>query len=179
MSYTYLAQPYSHPSKLVRDLRVQLAREYLRSRSGSVIYSPILHNQNWAGEDEDAGFEFFVDHDFTMLKSASALVVLRIPGWEDSRGVSMETAFARALSIPVDRINANSLPSFQEHEKIFKKWEKEQHNLKMNRVQEELLNRSQAQNFQNLPTQSLGQMSTKGNIAQVATPFANLFGKKD
>ena len=41
----------------------------------------------------------YMDMDLAMIRSADALLVL--PGWEDSRGAQVETAYAAFLGLPI------------------------------------------------------------------------------
>lgn len=100
----YLATPHSHPSPFVREQRYLLAAEYTAFRllKGDFIYSPIVHTHQlslWANFPAD--FAFFERYDFDMLQRCDQLCVLMIDGWDKSRGVRAEIAFAQVHHIPV------------------------------------------------------------------------------
>jgi hypothetical protein len=55
-----------------------------------------------AREPLPEGWAFWKTQDLPILNHATRLVVLRLPGWEESEGVGAEIAFAKMLRIPVD-----------------------------------------------------------------------------
>jgi len=107
MSYIYLGCPYSHHSAAVRALRFQMVNEFAARlmSQGQRIFSPISHTHPIAAYLDDA---FLMDHDFWMhqdlniLSLAEKLLVLRLPGWESSRGLKTEIEHATAHNIPVE-----------------------------------------------------------------------------
>lgn len=115
MSYIYLAQPYYHTSALIKQLRYEVARDWLAETYKSdgladVYYAPIVHHHDMAvacGLPED--WDFWKRLDLTMLRSAKALAFIEIPGWEESRGLSAEIAFATDAYIPVFPITTYDL----------------------------------------------------------------------
>ncbi len=71
-------------------------------KGGLVIYSPIAHCHPIAvrtGLPRDWSFWQKLDHD--MIRGASAVWVLQLPGWETSKGVAAEIGIATELGIPV------------------------------------------------------------------------------
>ena len=100
----YLASPYTHSDPFVREeryLRASKALTFLLSRH-EWAYSPIVHCHELAkigGLPPDAGF--WQDYDFYMLGKCDKFYILRIEGWEQSKGVAAEKAEAERLSIPV------------------------------------------------------------------------------
>jgi len=103
-SYWYLASPYSHPDEAIRHARyeqVETALAWLlirRMRS----YSPIVHCHAMAVRHKmptDAGF--WQDYNHLMIGKADGVIVLRIEGWEQSKGVTEEREFAAQIRKPV------------------------------------------------------------------------------
>lgn len=93
MSYYYLASPYSHFSPEVLEERFRLAMSatawMLKQRRW--VYSPIVHCHQLAQEHvlpTDA--DYWRDYDFAMLDSAAGLIVLLLPGWQESKGMKAE-----------------------------------------------------------------------------------------
>ena len=68
------------------------------------MFSPIAHShpieQYFDGAIE--GLDFWMKQDVAVLRHCSRMVVLRIDGWESSKGVAKEMQLARELGIPVE-----------------------------------------------------------------------------
>ena len=101
----YLASPYTSPSSFVRRWRFlqacKAAAELMRQ--GNVVFSPICHSHPIAlhgGIDPNDGF-FWKKQDAGYIRICRALVVLTLPGWEESVGVCHEIREARQLGKPV------------------------------------------------------------------------------
>lgn len=100
----YLASPYSHPDPLVREER------YLRAswicvqllQQGRWVYSPIVHCHEMAKTwDLPRDVEFWKQYNLHMLDRASELLILRILGWTESKGIAIEKAYAESHNISV------------------------------------------------------------------------------
>lgn len=108
MSFCYLASPYSHESKLVRMMRyTQVCHMAARMiRAGQVVFSPICHSHGieTIGMDEAKDAEFWMRQDLPMLRLASKLVVLMLPGWLKSAGIAIEIEEAKKAGIPVEYV---------------------------------------------------------------------------
>lgn len=75
-------------------------------QEGLVIYSPIAHCHPIAvrvGLPRD--WQFWEKFDRTMLSNAKELWILKLPGWECSRGVAAERAIAEKLGLPVRELD--------------------------------------------------------------------------
>jgi len=99
----YLASPYSHPDPAVREKRFLAACRTTAEliREGHTVFSPVLIGHSLASEGLPGDWEFWEPHDREQLGQASALVVLMLPGWEESVGVQAEITIARAIGLPV------------------------------------------------------------------------------
>lgn len=93
MTLIYLACPYSHPNPAVVQARYHYVNKVagvLMGR-GQVVFSPITHShviaEEWA---LPRSWEFWREQDIEILKRCDLLVVLKIPGWEQSVGVTEE-----------------------------------------------------------------------------------------
>ncbi|MCA9056386.1 MAG: DUF1937 family protein [Planctomycetaceae bacterium] len=99
----YLASPYSHPDQTVCELRfhanVRIAAELIRQ--GHVVFSPIVHGHPLTKQQLSIEWSFWRRIDLTFLEACSELVVLTLPGWEQSVGVTEEIAVAEASGKPV------------------------------------------------------------------------------
>ena len=108
----YLASPYSHPDPDVRNARfvdVCRAAGRLMLASCDPVFSPIAHGHSVAEHAEgiDAmDAEFWMRQCVGMLRLADILYVLKLDGWQESRGVREELEIARAFGIPVKFLEA-------------------------------------------------------------------------
>lgn len=69
------------------------------------VFSPIAHSHPIEQHFDEGGVEghdFWLRQDFAVLDRCSKLVVLTLPGWEQSRGVAAEIARAHELGIPLE-----------------------------------------------------------------------------
>lgn len=100
----YLACPYSHDDPSVRRERFRLANEYAGRlmNAGLLIFSPISHTHPIAEEGElPLGWEFWERCDRTYLDVCRAMIVLKLDGWAESKGVSAEIRIMDEMRKPV------------------------------------------------------------------------------
>jgi hypothetical protein len=101
----YIAVPFSSPDKEVMESRfrdVNLASHILFDK-GIAVFSPI--SMCWpiakqCGMPTDFGWWAWFNR--LTLSRCDRLMVLRIPGWEESVGVQGEIKIAEELDIPVE-----------------------------------------------------------------------------
>ena len=101
----YLASPYSHTDPNVTHRRFQAAAKAAAKlmREGYIVFSPIAHSHpvsHFLGNGLD--HDFWLRQDLEFLKIAKKVVVLMLPGWQESRGVGAEVRIAGELGIPVE-----------------------------------------------------------------------------
>lgn len=101
----YLASPYSHPEEQVRNDRYYIVMKVAVEQyfqKGLIVYSPIIHWHVAAFmHDLPGDHETWMKQDKGMIRISEALHVLRIDGWDTSKGVKSEIEFANLLEIPV------------------------------------------------------------------------------
>lgn len=99
----YLASPYSDPDPAVRHERFrQVCLHGARMvREGRLVYSPIVHSHLLAEQGLPSDWPFWAEHSRWMLSACRELVVLALPGWKESTGVSAEVELATQLGLPV------------------------------------------------------------------------------
>ncbi len=98
----YLASPYAHTSAKVSEARLEAAR-FVCGRmvdQGRIVMSPLVYLGEIAnkGVHPPQGWYAF---DLQLLARCDELVVLQLPGWEDSKGVLVEIAGAQTKGMPV------------------------------------------------------------------------------
>lgn len=98
----YLASPYSHPDADVRDFRYKAALETTLEfiKRGIVCFSPIVYGR---AMELEIGTDYLSWKTFNddMVNNSTQIWVLRIPGWQESKGVTYEIGLARQLDKPV------------------------------------------------------------------------------
>lgn len=104
----YLASPYSNHDPIVVRTRFLLVEQCTARllQAGEFVWSPIVHCHEMATKyfmPTDA--DFWKAYNFDFMRRADAIYVLKIPGWESSRGVTMEREFAEYTGIPVKFVN--------------------------------------------------------------------------
>lgn len=107
MAFIYLASPYSDKSRTVRHGRYLQVAETTAEllRQGLHVYSPIVHCHELAERHNlPKDFAFWEKYNFAMLEQASALHILELEGWEQSKGVRGEIQFAVKTGITIQRL---------------------------------------------------------------------------
>jgi len=100
----YVASPYSHPDASVREDRFDLTCRFVGQlmQGGELVYSPIVHNHPIAIRmDTPMDFDYWRKHDFAMLGLCDSVRVFKLPGWEDSKGISAELTEAVRLGLGI------------------------------------------------------------------------------
>ena len=101
---TYLAAPYRHPEKSVRDARLEAVSrvaseltEIDRRVFCPLTYAASLLENGFDLRDD----EWWYDYDLGWLSHCAELVVLMLPGWSESKGVRLEIEAAESWVIPI------------------------------------------------------------------------------
>jgi hypothetical protein len=106
----YLCSPYTHPDIAVRQARFESACRAAAEliQQGKTIFSPIAHSHFICRYGLPLDWEFWQQHDRRYLEVCDEMVVLMIPGWQESVGVQAEIAIARELGKPVSYLDTAS-----------------------------------------------------------------------
>ena len=98
----YLASPYASDSSSVREARLDAVRHVCGRlvNEGKIVMSPLVYLGELAfrGVHPPQGWYAF---DLQFLVRSDELLVLQLPGWEESKGVLVEIAAAQARGIPI------------------------------------------------------------------------------
>lgn len=101
----YLAAPYSHPTDdmMIRRFEAACVAAARLMEKGIVVFSPLSHSVPVAayGELYATDHEFWMAQDLPILELCDVLAVLKIPGWDTSRGVEAEIETAREKCMPI------------------------------------------------------------------------------
>lgn len=101
---TYLASPYTHPSQEVIERRVAAvtrATVWLIKNNEWNVFSPIIHSHPLAAKGLKGDWETWKRIDEEYLSVSERMVVLELPGWQNSTGVKAEIEIARRLGVPI------------------------------------------------------------------------------
>lgn len=98
----YLAAPYSHAdASVVEDRMVQVSRaQAALIKQGLLVYTPLSAHYLLEYEDLPGDWAYWQRYGEALLTACDNLVLLPLPGWEQSQGVTAELALARKLKIP-------------------------------------------------------------------------------
>lgn len=101
----YLASPYSHPDPAIRQQRYETvccAAAQLMAE-GHHIFSPIAmtHGICLQGKPEDFAYQFWASFDEEMIRLCDRFWILRMEGWENSKGIRAELDYAVSLGKPI------------------------------------------------------------------------------
>jgi hypothetical protein len=93
----YVASPYTHDDTGIRRLRAELVT-YIGVqiiKEGHMIWGPITESDRYATHGlEDTDWEFWKEHDLSMLDTCEELWVICLGGWKESVGVRAEIQHA-------------------------------------------------------------------------------------
>lgn len=104
----YIASPYSHPDKSVREQRFRDACHYasVLFQSGELAFSPIAHSHPIAViGDLHLGFSFWQEFDLKAMGMCDAVHVLMLDGWEESKGVKSEIEHAQSIGLEIHYVS--------------------------------------------------------------------------
>jgi hypothetical protein len=114
---TYLACPYQHNNPEIIELRVTLATRaarHLIKHRGLNVFSPLTHSHPLAKLGLSGTWEFWKKIDTEYLQCSNRMVVLTLPGWESSVGVTEECRIAKQLGLQIEYMNPSLVASQDE-----------------------------------------------------------------
>lgn len=113
MTFHYLAGPYSaHPAGLEAAYRAACEATAFLIRHGIPVFSPIAHTHGVAihGGIDPVDHAIWLPADEPMMQAAKGLIILRIRGWDTSKGVEAEYRTFAAAGKPVRYMDPGQLP---------------------------------------------------------------------
>jgi len=99
----YLASPYTHVDPAVREQRFQAACHATARllQAGHAVFSPIVHGHPLTGHGLPVEWPWREPFARETLARCDRLVVLHLPAWRDSAGVTAEIGIALEWGMPV------------------------------------------------------------------------------
>lgn len=108
----YLASPYSHENPFVRHIRYEIINAIAAqlASQGFLLLEPIAscHNKSLLYK-LPAGYEFWKNRDRRLISRSDGIIVVIMPGWQESVGVTDEIEFATSLGLPVHYLNPKDI----------------------------------------------------------------------
>jgi len=119
--FVYIAVPYSHQNKEVQVFRfeaVTKAAGWLMNTYGWNVLSPITnsHPIHVLAPNVPGDWKFWQQVDTDYLRCSNRFVILTLPGWRESVGVTAETKIAAELGLPKQYLNIRDGGYFLEDE---------------------------------------------------------------
>ena len=103
----YFASPYSHPDPDVINERFQKACHAVADMTskGYVVISPIIYGHTLIQYREMPGdYGFWKNFCQSFLLKCSEMVVFKLPGWEESKGIQAEIEQAEQIGMKITYI---------------------------------------------------------------------------
>lgn len=108
----YVASPYSHPLEDVREYRYKAVLNYaLRlAEHGILAFSPVVYGHQFAVRNRPdlIGYEHWSYFNEYMMRHSKEIRVLKIEGWQYSRGITHEINYAYHNHIPLNYAEHNA-----------------------------------------------------------------------
>lgn len=103
-SMIYLASPYTHTDKDMRDHRwlaiTDVAVQLINK--GFHVFEPITESHCYTNMGvEGFTWDFWEEHDKMMLDRCDVLCVVMLDGWDESVGVAGEIEYAQGIGMPI------------------------------------------------------------------------------
>jgi len=106
-SLAYLGAPYSSPDPKIRQFRIHAATffAYNLFKEGQLVFSPLTHNNPIDKLGFFGDFKTWLEFDHHMLLKCNKLIILKLPDWEESKGLKAEIELAKRNNILIEEIN--------------------------------------------------------------------------
>ena len=105
MKKVYLACPYSHTDKKVREWRVEQVDKKAAElmMAGNLVFSPLSHSHPVSKhcDVDPCAHDFWMNQDLWILEICDEFHILCLKGWDRSRGVDTELKRAQGLGLKI------------------------------------------------------------------------------
>lgn len=78
-------------------------------RDGLLVFAPVVHSHPLVAYGLPVEWAFWQRYDREHLERCEDLMVLMLPGWEESLGLRAEIALAEALGLPIHYLDPESV----------------------------------------------------------------------
>ena len=105
----YLAAPYSHKNKIIISIRVELVNKKAAKlmEQGNIVFSPITHCHyisKYCKVDPCDPF-FWLRQDLPFISLCDKLMIYKLSGWKESKGIKIEIKEAKRLNKIIEYID--------------------------------------------------------------------------
>lgn len=104
----YLGLPYTDNDPAVEDWRAEISNMIAvdLTKRGRIIFAPISAWHHLARKYKLPGtFEYWLKLDEEFIKASKKLIIITLPGWKESTGVTEEIKLASKYYVPVEYID--------------------------------------------------------------------------
>jgi hypothetical protein len=104
----YLGLPYSSADPFIEDWRAEISNMVAvdLTKQGRIIFAPISAWHHLARKYKLPGtFEYWLRLDEEFIKVSKKLLIITLPGWRESTGVTEEIKLAHKYYVPVKYID--------------------------------------------------------------------------
>jgi len=104
----YLGLPYTDNDPAVEDWRAEISNMIAvdLTKRGRIIFAPISAWHHLARKYKLPGtFEYWLKLDEEFIKASKKLLIITLPGWRESKGVTGEIKLAEKYNVPIGYIN--------------------------------------------------------------------------
>lgn len=100
----YIAAPYHHKDPAVIQARMEKVYKVLSEyvKKGELALTPLFMHEVATRFALPGDFSFWDKFCFKLLERCDKMVVLKLEGWEESRGVEAEIEYCKERGIPVE-----------------------------------------------------------------------------
>lgn len=104
----YMASPYSKWPKGIEDAFIEAAKSAAElMKRGLHVYSPITHSHPIAvhGKMDALSHDIWMSLDLAMIDACDGMLVVMMPGWNESKGIRMEIEHAEKTGKPISYLS--------------------------------------------------------------------------
>lgn len=105
MSFYYLATPYSKYKFGLMAAWIEACKAAAQCmKQGRAVYSPIAHGHciSLHGEINPLSHDFWLKIDEPMMQAAAGMIVVKMPGWQESFGIEEEIKAFQRMGKPIE-----------------------------------------------------------------------------
>lgn len=113
MTFHYLATPYAkYPHGRENAFRAACRAAACLTDSGVPVYCPIAHWHPIALFMEEKPREYWIELNKPHMRSAPSLIIIQMPGWDESEGIFAERCFFEEMKKPIKFLSWPMLPHY-------------------------------------------------------------------